>query len=1606
MVSLQASEQEVLPTLQEVGGVALAAVNGPRAVVLSGDEDAVMQLAQMWQERGRKTKRLRVSHAFHSPRMEEMLEEFEQVAQGLSFSAPRIPIVSNVTGAEASVGELCSPGYWARHVRETVRFLDGVRWLQARGVRGFLELGPDGVLSAMSQDCLAAPEGATALAESATGLVEGATALVAAPVLRGERPEAQALLSALAEVWVHGVEVDWALLFAQSGAKRVVLPTYAFQRERYWLASRDGAGDMASAGLDTANHPLLGAAVALADGEGWLFTGRLSLDTHPWLADHVVMGATLLPGTAFVELALRAGAEVGCEAIVDLTLQAPLALAEQGAVQLQLSLGEPDASGQRSVGIYSRAEDGPAGAGHEWTCHATGTLASREQVALQAPAGADAQRTSATQDVADAQRTSATQDVADAQRASATQTVADVQAVAFATGTWPPSGAQAVPIDGLYDRLLDRGLEYGPAFQGLRALWRLGEDLFAEVVLPEEQSSHARQYALHPALLDAALHVVLATMDADEQEHEGGSGDRARLPFSWSGVELQGAGASRLRVRLTPSGVDAAALVVADEHGAPVVSVDSLVSRPVSRKQLAEARGGAPESLFHLDWTAVASPFTRSAAMGGWTVLSGDVGMGLAAELEGAGSLACAYADTAPLAEAFADGVAAPAVVLVDCGGEAFADAGDRTGGSGADAGGLADAATAAEDWPAGAVRAGVNRALKLAQAWLADEQFADSRLVFVTRGAMLLGVGGGAPDPIDGAPDLVGSAVWGLIRSAQSEHPGRFVLVDMDGERGSLDALAAALAADEPQLAVRAGQVFAARLARGGSSAALAPPAGAATWRLHTGEKGALDGLALLAAPEAMAPLQAGQVRVAVRAAGLNFRDVLTALGLVPLLDAREQLGGEGAGVVLEVGAGVADLAVGDRVMGMLSGAFGPVAVSDRRLLVRMPAEWSFTQAASLPIVFMTAYHGLVDLARIQPGESVLIHAAAGGVGMAAVQIARHLGAEVFGTASPGKWGTLAALGLDEAHIASSRTLEFRERFMAQTAGQGVDVVLDCLAREFVDASLELLPRGGRFLEMGKTDIRDAQEVAERHPGVAYQAFDLIQADPQRIQQMLMELVALCEQGAFAPLPVRTWDVRRAPEAFRFLSQARHVGKIVLRIPAAIDAGGTALITGGTGGLGALLARHLVVEHGVRSLVLASRRGAEAQGALELQGELEARGARVQIAACDVSDRAQLQRLLELAPAEHPLNIVVHAAGVIDDGVVESLTPERVDLVMAPKVDAAWHLHELTRELELSTFVLFSSAAATFGAAGQGNYAAANAFLDALAAQRQAQGLVGVSVAWGLWAQLSGMTGQLEQDDRARLARAGVAPLSSEEGLELFDTARGLSDAFLLAIRLDANTLRAQARMGTTPALLRGLIRSSSRPATAVADGSLKLRLAGISAEEREQVVLELVRAEAATVLGHASATAIDGQRAFRELGFDSLAAVELRNRLNRITGQRLPATLVFDHPTPVALATYLLEEAFPDIGRDGAPESEEVEVRRVLASIPLGQLRDAGLMDALLQLARPGGEGLPGRATEEQERQQEQESAIDSMDVQALIQKTLENAGSVLGPEMENAQ
>ncbi|WP_394849563.1 type I polyketide synthase [Pendulispora brunnea] len=1074
MLSVQASELELVPVLESLQPrVSIAALNAPSSSVVSGDDDAVRLVEQHFVALGRKVSRLRVSHAFHSHRMLGMLEDFARVARSLTYHPPRIPIVSNVTGKLAQGDELRCAEYWVEHVRATVRFLDGVHTLHAEGARVFLELGPHAVLSALAINALPDDD------------------CVVLPTLRKGRDDLETFLSAAAGLHTAGVHLDWAAFFQPHHPRRVQLPTYPFQRQRFWL---EGARRATRASF----HPVLDEPVALAGSDAVLFMGRWSLGEHPWLAGHRVFGAVVLPGTAFLELALAAAHRLGLASVEELTLEAPLTLS--GTVLLQVSVGAPDEHGRRALALFARPEEAGDDA---WTRHARGSLGA-----------------------------------------------AVPQASPRDTTAWPPADATPLGLEGFYERLANAGLAYGPEFQGLRAVWERGDELFAEADLPEGVSPE--RFALHPALLDAALHALAANEDA-----------RLALPFSWQNVALRETSATSLRVHFERRNESTVSLSIADGSGDQVARVEGLTSRAMAPEQIRRAHR---DGLWSVAWTPL--HLDARAPAGRWALLGPET----------AGLPLPRYADLESLAR---DGSALDTVVapfLPHDSANVIADAHDAA-----------------------------VRALALLQAWLADPRLASSRLI------VLVGA------------DLVHAPLWGLVRSAQLEHPDApIVIAETDGTEASRAALPSTLHAatghPEPQLALRHGRPFVPRLAR------------------------------------------------------------------------------------------------------------------------------------------------------------------------------------------------------------------------------------------------------------------SAQE-----------------------------------------------------------SQA----------PRELDPEGTVLITGGTGTLGGLLAAHLVRAHGVRHLLLVSRRGREAPGAAELERNLAAAGAHVTMAACDAADRAALEKLLASIPPERPLTAVIHAAGIVDDGILGSLTPERLRAVLRAKVDAAVHLHELTQNCDVRAFVLFSSLAGILGGAGQASYAAANTFLDALAHHRRARGLAGLSLDWSIWAEKTGMTSHLTASDLQRMARGGLRPLSTEEALSLFDAALAGAESSVVVARFDLATLGREVSRSSPSLnpLFRGLVRVAPK---ASAPASIAQRLAGLSPEARERAVLDLVRTEIAAVLGVTSPSTIEAHRPLQEIGLDSLMAVDIRNRLSAAAGVSFPSTLVFDHPTPKALSNLVNARI-----TNSESHSRKYDIRDKISTIPIERLREAGLLDALMRLA-----------------------------------------------------
>ncbi|WP_157123609.1 acyltransferase domain-containing protein, partial [Mycobacterium shimoidei] len=841
MVSLACDVErarELLASFEDRIGI--AAINGRSAVVVSGEVAALEALIQKCSDLEIRARRIDVDYASHSVAVEEIREQLADALAGIEPQSSATAFFSTVTGGLFDTSGLGGE-YWYRNIRQTVEFDQAVRSACQAGYRTFIESSPHPALIAGIEDTVAD---------------HGAAAPVVIPTLGRDDGGLTRFVTSAAQAFVSGVRIDWRAMLP--GAAFVELPTYAFERRRFWLSGDGAALDAAGLGQGASEHPLLGAVVELPDSGGVVLTGRLSPASQGWLTDHAVAGMAVLPGAALVEMAIRAGDEVGCSVLDELTLQAPLMVPTSGSVAVQIVVGSTDESGRRTVSVFSRPNAESA-----WTSHAEGVLTS-----------------------------------------DSVEPAADLSA-------WPPAGATAVDVTDGYDRLAAHGYEYGPAFRALTAVWRRGDEVFAEVTLPEAAGG-VGGFGVHPVLLDGALHAVVLAHDAAE----------LALPFSWQGVSLHAAGASSVRARIAPTGPSAVSVELADGLGLPVLSVSAMVARPVSQQQLMAAMAGSgADRLFEVAW----SPTEPAAG-------------------------------ATPAYEVF-------------------------------------ESVPAGED-PVAATYERTHAALAALQSWLSERD--SGVLVVVTRGAMALGG--------EDVTDLAGAAVWGLVRSAQTEHPGRLVLADVDGP---VDA-PAILAAGEPQVIVRDGVIHAPRVqASRAADGLLVPPDDGRPWRLGVSSAGTFENLQLEPVPNGDAPLRPGQVRVAIRAIAANFRDVMITLGMFTH-DAL--LGGEAAGVVVEVGPEVTEFAVGDAVMGFFPDTSGTVVAGDTRLLLPMPADWSFAEAAGVSVVFATAYYAFRHLADVKPGQRVLIHAAAGGVGMAAVQLARHWGLEVFATASRGKWDTLRA--------------------------------------------------------------------------------------------------------------------------------------------------------------------------------------------------------------------------------------------------------------------------------------------------------------------------------------------------------------------------------------------------------------------------------------------------------------------------------------------------------------------------------------------------------------------------------------------------------------------
>ncbi|PSB17688.1 KR domain-containing protein [Phormidesmis priestleyi ULC007] len=1495
--------EELMP---DQSGLGIAAINGPAHVVISGARPALERVQASLQSRGVATRALNVSHAFHSPAMQPILDDLEQAAKAVTYAQPQIRLISNVTG-EVATSAIATPEYWVAHLRQSVQFARSIDTLYQQGIEIFVEIGPKPILLEMARHCLPAAVG------------------VWLPSLHFGQADWQPLLQSLGELYRCGAKVDWSGFDQDCPRRRVALPTYPFQRERYWVkTATPGANPSSFRASSTAPrlHPLLGQRLHLPGTEEIRFESTLSQDSPAYLAHHRLYQQVILPATAYLEMALAAGAVV-CNSnnlrLQETVIQQALMLGDADKT-LHVVLKPEDSKTENSKTfswqVYSLNVDENNSESY-WALHAFGNL------------------------------------VEDPKNSPPQVNLAALQA----------QYTEAVSTNQYYQQLRQQGVDYGTSFQAIDKLWRHPGQALAQIRLPEPLILEAEAYKLHPILLDACFQVVgTALAEADQQA--------VYIPVGVERLQLYRRPSTHLWTQLKICQVEGwqqktvtATVQLLDESGNMVAQLEGLTLRSITRQALQQVLQQEDLShwLYETTWQvqerSAKHPPLPSGQLSHWLLFvdPGEIGRTLATYLRDKGdrcvlvSPGLGYARLA--ADEYQINPTNPAdfqQLLLDSqddhsqfySGVIFLWSLEDS---------LPDITLASlED----AQAQSCGSVLHLLQSLVQTNPAVIPRLWLVTRGTQPIGE--------SQLPHIQQAPLWGLGRVIALEHSDlRCVRLDLDPAVDQTEVLTLLEELRSPdredQIAYRQGVRYVPRLVRSRSGAGerqakmLEFPT--EPFQVKITSYGLLENLTL--APMTRRAPEPEEVEIEVCACGLNFRDVLNALGLLQAYTQQQGIdaaidipfGGECAGRVVAVGKQVSRFQVGDEVMAVMAlGSLSSFVTVKADFVVPKPPDLSFAAAATILTPFLTAYYGLHYQAKMQPGDRILIHAAAGGVGQAAVQLAQRVGAEIFATASPSKWEFLKSTGVTQ--VMNSRTLDFAEAVMTATDGQGLDIVLNSLNGEFIPKSLEVLGQGGRFVEIGKIGIWDQTQVQSQRPDASYFAFDLLELslqNPGLIASMLEELMEEFKHGTLKPLNYKAFPIHQVVDAFRYMQTAKHVGKVVISMPQARQGEGSYLITGGLGALGLQVARWLVVERRVRHLVLMGRQAAS-QAAQATIAELQQAGANVKICKADVAIRDEVSRVLtEVQASMPPLRGIIHAAGVLADGVLLSQTWERFSSVMAPKITGAWNLHVLTQELPLDCFICFSSSAALLGSPGQGNYAAANAFMDALMHYRRALGLPGLSINWGPWAT-AGMAEEMTPRDRDRWAALGISAIKPEQGLQVLAQLLEHPATQVGVLSVNWAKFLKQLPQGLDLPLLEHCTAASDQSQAQQPEFLQQLKDAPF--KERKILLMTYIRSQIARVVGLKSWEQIEPRQRLFDLGLDSLVAVELKNCFERDLGKSLRSTLIFDYPTVEALVEYLEDvlslELSPPLSPESPPLAEDTELSATLKELSQEELAD----------------------------------------------------------------
>jgi acyl transferase domain-containing protein/NADPH:quinone reductase-like Zn-dependent oxidoreductase/thioesterase domain-containing protein/acyl carrier protein len=1569
MAVVFAPRERVAREIENAGrAVVIAVINGPENIVISGEAGAVDNLSAKFAAEGVQVKPLQVSHAFHSPLMDEILDEFEAFARSIEFRQPHVPLASNLTGQ--LMKDAPTARYWRDHLRNTVRFAEGMARVAESRPAIIIEIGPTASLIGMGRRC------------------EPDLAAAWLPSLREKQNDWQVIAGSVGEYYVRGGRIDWRGCDRPWHRRRLLLPNYPFQRSRHWFTldpSRRrlmGSESSFAVGASTAEksvHPLLGQPLSTVWANR-LFEARLSSRAPAYLFDHQVQGSPVTPAAAYVEQGLAAANEVfgpGRHGLANVAIQQAMFLPEGARRRVQVSIA-PESGGESAFETYSLPEDEIASAA-SWTMHARGSLVHESKVAgIDSPADA-ASPTNETDRI----------DLESARGRAVT----------------------ILSLKQFYELMAERGLAYGPSFQVLDELHRGVEEAVARVSLPESVINEVAKYRLHPVIGDALLQLVGGVVPLED--------DGSFSPFTYMPVAIRSIRFERdiddFRQPLfvyaqrtspeagpSPERVEAN-IYLLDAQGSILVSFEGVQVQRLGRSGGTDSAADIANWLYDIKWREQPLTNRNSAAEAGhearttntsWLIFADARGIAqkLAEQLESRGETCLlveqgnafdaglSHAGNGRAAERKTFVVSplneADYTRLID---EAFRNSKQTCAGI-VHLWSLDIADVDEAQW------LGCGSVLQLVRAFSRTGMVGQPSLWLISAGAQSVTRGDDSGFP---AGNVLQSPLIGLGRVAALELPDlRPRLLDLDPtDTAERQTVAAAAIVDElfgtntdGEVAYRRGTRYVARLSRnpnaisknaGGDSAAMAIPDG--LFQLRIAQAGSLDGLKFV--PIERERPAAGQVEIEVHATGLNFSDVLKALGLYPgIKDAIVPLGIEASGVVTAVGEGVTRFKVGDEVCGVAPYAFGSHARTAEYALVHKPKSIGHGAAATIPITFLTAYYGLVRLAQLQPGERVLIHAGAGGVGLAAIQIAQQIGAEIFATAgSDAKREILRSLGVK--HVYSSRSTAFAEEIMADTDRQGVDVVINSLPGEAITKSLSILRAYGRFLEIGKTDIYQNRMIGllPFQDNLSYFAIDLdrmLRQRPEYIRDLFADVMRHFEAGHYQPLEFTQFDAPSTVDAFRYMSQRKNVGKVVVsiesrgskvegrepeRIPGvkAIRPDGTYLITGGTGALGLRVARWLA-DQGAGAIALLSRRGASADVERELDG-IRQRGSKCCVIRGDVAEAQSLAAALAQLPADGPpLRGIIHAAGALADGILTEMTLEQLYRALTPKVQGAWNLHLATLDAPLDFFVLFSSVASVLGSPGQGNYAAGNAFLDALAHARRAEGRPATAINWGPWAG-SGMAAEGGRDES--LKSRGMALIDPENGLELLGKLLQ-SDAAQVVV-MDAQWRDMLRLLGSRrPALLDEIAAEVNESAGEVVGGRVdhefRQQLLEADAATRKALVQDYIRQELARIIG-IEPSGLETDQPLSTFGLDSLLALELKNNLEGRLDFTLPMAKLMEGPSIASLAevTAQLLAAGAEVGGEATSVGESKEEWS-----PLLALRSTGNRPPLLLLPALGGD------------------------------------------------